>query len=153
MPPILRLVLDTNVVLDCVVFRDPAAQAIAAALESARAVAIVRDDALGELARVLAYPQFALDATAQAAAFARYCGWTESVGEPRAFYPLPACKDRDDQKFLEIARDGGASHLVTKDKALLVLARRARLRSRFEVVTPAAFASTHTPAATSSPRP
>jgi hypothetical protein len=32
---------------------------------------------------------------------------------------LPVCSDRDDQKFLELARDAGAAILVTKDKALL----------------------------------
>ena len=53
--------------------------------------------------------------------------------------PLPACRDSDDQKFLEIARDAGASHLITRDKALLKLARHRLVRERFAVLTPERF--------------
>ena len=56
---------------------------------------------------------------------------------------LPRCKDRDDQKFLELARDAGADWLVTADKALLRLARGGRLRGLFRILTPeAALAET-----------
>jgi predicted nucleic acid-binding protein len=51
---------------------------------------------------------------------------------------LPRCDDRDDQKFLELARDGGAEWLVTADKALLRLARRDKLRGLFRILTPEA---------------
>jgi predicted nucleic acid-binding protein len=37
---------------------------------------------------------------------------------------LPVCTDKDDQKFLELARDANATILITKDKALLKLARK-----------------------------
>jgi predicted nucleic acid-binding protein len=37
--------------------------------------------------------------------------------------PLPRCKDRDDQKFLELAARCDANMLVSKDKALLTAAR------------------------------
>ena len=49
---------------------------------------------------------------------------------------LPRCKDRDDQKFLELARDGSADWLVTSDKALLKLARRRKLAHLFRILTP-----------------
>lgn len=137
----LRLVLDTNVALDCLVFDDPRAQRLVALMEAKLAVAITREDCLDELARVLAYPQFALDGAAQHKAFARFAAWTRSVvpadGEIAA---LPRCRDRDDQKFLEVARDGRAAWLVTKDKALLALARRISARVSFRIVHPSALA-------------
>jgi predicted nucleic acid-binding protein len=37
---------------------------------------------------------------------------------------LPRCSDPHDQKFLELALASGADILVTKDQALLELARR-----------------------------
>ena len=37
---------------------------------------------------------------------------------------LPKCRDADDQKFLEAALAAQADFLVTKDEALLVLAKR-----------------------------
>jgi predicted nucleic acid-binding protein len=51
---------------------------------------------------------------------------------------LPVCKDRADQKFLEIARDAGASVLITKDKALLKLAALERA-GMFKVLVPEAW--------------
>jgi predicted nucleic acid-binding protein len=49
---------------------------------------------------------------------------------------LPLCRDPDDQKFLELARDCKASALVTKDRALLELARRKRRPLPFRIVRP-----------------
>ena len=48
---------------------------------------------------------------------------------------LPRCRDGDDQKFLEAARDARAEFLVTKDKALLGLA------APFRIVTPEGLAA------------
>jgi predicted nucleic acid-binding protein len=59
---------------------------------------------------------------------------------------LPVCTDRDDQKFLEIARDADAGILVTKDKALLKLARRAARENLFRIMTPEAWVKTEAPA-------
>lgn len=60
------------------------------------------------------------------------------------------CKDPDDQKFLELARDCRAGWLVTKDRGLLVFARRKYQPLPFRIVTPQQFstalssAETHT---------
>jgi len=50
---------------------------------------------------------------------------------------LPACRDPDDQKFLEAAQAAHAGFLVTKDRALLDLAQRPL---PFRIVTPQGFA-------------
>jgi predicted nucleic acid-binding protein len=49
---------------------------------------------------------------------------------------LPRCRDRDDQKFLELAFAAKASVLLTRDKALLRLAGRTRRRCGFDIVAP-----------------
>jgi len=52
---------------------------------------------------------------------------------------LPACKDPDDQKFLELAVGAGATHLLTRDRALLKMARRRGISGLLAIVTPEAF--------------
>src|SRR5262249_49349865 len=49
------------------------------------------------------------------------------------------CSDPDDQKFIDLAMSRGDCHLVTRDKALLKLARRAAQRRSVRVCTPAAW--------------
>ena len=53
---------------------------------------------------------------------------------------LPRCSDVDDQKFLELAWHAQARWLVTKDKALLVLARRKLRPAPCRIATPAGMA-------------
>jgi len=152
MPDPLRIVLDTNVVLDLLHFRDPAVAAIDAALRAGRVQAVTNAACLEELRRVLAYPEFSLDPAARAALFDRYrqiallYHGTEAdseegpeAGADGAITALPRCTDPDDQKFLELARHCGAACLVSKDKALLRLARRMARSGGFAIVAPAAF--------------
>ena len=49
---------------------------------------------------------------------------------------LPRCTDPDDQKFLALAQDAAVDWLLTRDKALLRLNRRAKLAG-FRVGSPA----------------
>jgi putative PIN family toxin of toxin-antitoxin system len=139
-----RLVLDTNVWLDWLVFGDPAAAPIRAAVAAGRAAIFIDEACAAELARVLAYPlgRRALDAAAQAAALAecrRFALPIERQGlNDEAMSPLPRCRDPDDQKFLEAAAAARADMLITKDEALLELARR-RAKPPFRIVTPQEF--------------
>jgi predicted nucleic acid-binding protein len=81
---------------------------------------------------------FALTVERQQAALAAYGAVVMQFAGPLpvAATALPRCADRDDQKFLELARDAAADWLVTADKALLKLARRDRLRGLFRILTP-----------------
>jgi len=58
---------------------------------------------------------------------------------------LPLCRDPDDQKFLEAALAARAEFLLTRDRALLELARRAGHAQRravpFRILTPEGFAA------------
>jgi putative PIN family toxin of toxin-antitoxin system len=131
----MRIVLDTNVVLDLFHWANVDAVPIMAALEAGRITALVDQRTLNELQRVLTYPQLKLSPEMIAERWARYCQRVEVVPEGEA-PPLPRCKDRDDQKFLELAARAGADLLVSKDKALLKLSGRTRLS--FRIVRPAA---------------
>jgi putative PIN family toxin of toxin-antitoxin system len=137
----LRLVLDTNVWLDWLAFDDVAI----APLKRAHAdgvIEIFSDDACTrELVAVLNYDlgKRSLDAEKQAACLAAFDALVRTA-PPRASTaevpPLPKCRDPDDQKFLELARDCSADYLVTKDKALLLLARRKVRPAPCRIVTP-----------------
>lgn len=140
-PPIPLLVLDTNVVLDWVAFGDPRVQRIVAAIERG-ALRVATDGAcLQELRRALGYAQVKLDAAAQARAFERYRARATlfEIPAPAEAMDLPLCEDPDDQKFLELAWHARASHLLTRDKALLQLAHRVAQLRRFAVLAPHAF--------------
>ncbi|WP_199242763.1 putative toxin-antitoxin system toxin component, PIN family [Vitiosangium sp. GDMCC 1.1324] len=123
-PP--RLVLDTNVVLDLLVFDDPAVRPLVQSLTAGEFTAWVDGDTLAELEYVLAYPTFELDEAARQAASERYRSLVHMATEDMVLpaQPLPRCRDRDDQKFLVLAARVGATWLVSKDKRVLSLADR-----------------------------
>jgi putative PIN family toxin of toxin-antitoxin system len=135
------LVLDTNVVLDWVVFSDAGVQPIAIAIESGRLQLATSAACLQELRRTLGYAQLRQDAPAQARAYARYAIHARVFEVPDTFaaHALPRCEDPDDQKFLELAWQVRASHLLTRDQALLKLAPRVARLGRFEIMAPQAF--------------
>ena len=138
--PLLRLVLDTNTVLALWMFRDPALEFLRLRAEAGALTLLTRDDAVEELNRVLAYRQFALDETTRTTLLADYLRRATHSPAPEAgAAPLPACRDADDQKFLEIARDGAAEALLTRDKALLRLARHRQIRECYAILTPEAW--------------
>ena len=131
-----RLVLDTNVVLDLVAFGDPGAAALRSAIEAGRVALLTSPECRAELRRVLAYPKFGLDRAAQEKAGLWFDKHAQVVEGPAATPPLPRCSDPDDQKFLDLAWAGGADFLLTKDRALLALARRVAKLGRFLVSLP-----------------
>ncbi|TSA15830.1 MAG: putative toxin-antitoxin system toxin component, PIN family [Betaproteobacteria bacterium] len=139
--PIPLLVLDTNVVLDWVAFGDPRVQPIVNAIEGGTLRAATSAACLLELRRALGYPQVKLEPAAQALAYERYVGHAAifDFAESAVSSHLPRCEDADDQKFLELAWQVRASHLVTRDNALLKLARQVASRGRFAVLAPDAF--------------
>lgn len=139
-----RIVLDTNVCLDLFVFRDPQGLALQQALHDDGLEAVTRPDCRTEWTLVLAYGKLGLDPDAQQAALAAFDELVSTIDMPvdtpvdTAVSPpqLPFCADPDDQKFLELAAASGATCLLSKDKALLKLARRTRKLGLFEIMSP-----------------
>lgn len=139
-----RVVLDSNVWIDILVFHDAATRPIHAALERGTLHAVIDARCLAELARVLDYPQFAkrsVDKQAALACVARLAATAASDAPPADAAPLPKCKDRDDQKFLELAHAAGVDWLVSKDRALLKLGKRTAREFGFRIAQPAPFAA------------
>jgi putative PIN family toxin of toxin-antitoxin system len=134
-----RVVLDTNIVLDLWLYKDAATPALLEALETQRvqwlATQVMRD----ELERVLAYTHIvkrlafsqltAEDVLAQFDAHAQLM--------PIAAKALYVCKDGDDQKFIDLAAEH-KTQLISKDKAVLTMRNRmARLGVAVGKVFPA----------------
>ncbi len=137
--PAERIVIDTNVCLDLLVFHDPRWASLLAALESGAVEAVTRADCRDEYNIVLHYAHLPLDEASRPLAAARFDQLVKVVAPDAVHVRLPICTDRDDQKFLEIARDSGASVLITKDKALLKLARKTVKEGLFRIMLPEAW--------------
>jgi len=131
-----QLVLDTNVVLDWLVFRNPGCRLLVEALETGRAhwlsTAAMRD----ELMHVLARGSLAARQPDLATIAAAHERWARMIDASSA--PTPArlrCTDPDDQKFIDLAAQLGDACLLSRDRAVLKLARRAR-EAGFAILTP-----------------
>jgi putative PIN family toxin of toxin-antitoxin system len=138
----LRLVLDTNVWLDWLVFGDPGVAPLKAAVAECRAAIFIDAACEEELERALGYDlgrKFTLDAGARGACLAECRRVAQRIeasrDDPGA--QLPVCRDADDQKFLEAALAARAEFLLTRDRALLDLA----VRAPFCILTPEDFAA------------
>ena len=136
----MKLVIDTNVVLDLLVFQDARTEALRKGLQSGQWQWIATPPMREELRHVLAYPHIAaklFQAGLQGCdVLARFDAWVSLESETeKASY---TCKDEDDQKFIDLAV-AHQTALISKDKAILCMAKRlARLSVRvMSEVTPA----------------
>lgn len=120
------LVIDTNVVLDWLLFDDPRARALADAVTARRVRWMASLAMRTEIERVLARgiasrPGHATDAIVES-----FDRWAVRVDQ--ASGPLSRslrCSDGDDQKFIDLALQANASALISRDRAVLRLARAA----------------------------
>ncbi|HEY0822488.1 MAG TPA: putative toxin-antitoxin system toxin component, PIN family [Ramlibacter sp.] len=121
----MQLVLDTNIVLDLLVFGDPAVQDVSAGLLSGTLLWLSTAEMREELRRVLDYPKLAPrvahhrgGAVPVLAEFDRHV----RLVEPALKAPL-TCGDPDDQKFIDLA----VAHrciLLSKDREVLRMRKR-----------------------------
>jgi uncharacterized protein len=141
----LRVVLDTNVWVDWLVFDDPTIAAIKTAAVSGAAQIFIDDHCAHELETVLAreLTKKPLPATDREAwrRLVHYSGKLQGAAtscgsDEQSAAALPTCRDPDDQKFLELADDCRADLLITRDRELLILGRRKSKPLPFRVVTP-----------------
>ncbi|MBK1683261.1 putative toxin-antitoxin system toxin component, PIN family [Rhodoferax fermentans] len=124
-PVVAPVVLDTNIVLDLLLFQDPATLTLRAELAGNRLQWIATVPMRDELARVLTYPYIVkslqhhgISATEVLAGFDAQA--QIHVAAPRA---SAVCKDADDQIFIDLAVDHQAC-LLSKDKAVLCMKKR-----------------------------
>lgn len=136
-----RIVLDTNVCLDLFVFHDPRWAELHQALRDGTVEAVTRHDCRTEWLIVLTYPHLPLTDESRIRTIAEFDSVIACIvpNKECAEIPLPVCRDPDDQKFLELSRDANADVLITKDKALLKLARRTAKAGLFTIMPPEAW--------------
>jgi uncharacterized protein len=134
----LRFVFDTNVVIDWLVFNDNYLRRLRERINGGEILVLRNELALSELTRVLGYGALKLPPARQVEVRSHYLAQTDEVAMPPGFATnslllperFPQCRDRDDDAFLALAFHSRATALITRDKALLKLKKRAR---RFEV--------------------
>ena len=123
------LILDTNIILDLFVFNDPdlasSKPALLAGLEKKQLNWIATADMRIELERVLTYPKitprmafYQVSAEDVLGKFDKLATLVDSA--PKAKW---ACKDPDDQRFIDLAVQYQAT-LLSKDQAVLCMAKR-----------------------------
>lgn len=119
------LVIDTNVALDLLVFKDPATAELRDALAAGQVVWLATQAMRDELERVLGYPKLAARVTYHQcntpqvlAAMDRLCRWEAPA--PKA--PV-TCPDADDQKFIDLALAHRAA-LLSKDQHITGMRKR-----------------------------
>jgi putative PIN family toxin of toxin-antitoxin system len=119
------VILDTNILLDILVFDDQRAHPLRAALSNQELDALVTDETLDELIDVISRPQFSLDKQKQAEILLQWRMWSRLVKQSDLQIAPWKCKDRDDQVFINLAFSYKPSTLISKDKLVLKLAKRA----------------------------
>ena len=130
-----RAVLDTNVLLDLWLFDDPSVRTLRAKIEAGSLRPLRSAECDAEFAEVIGRERFGLDGASRQCLLDRWMQCSERIVRVA---PAPfACADPDDQKFLDAAFTAGADWLLTRDKALLKLARRAQVTG-LRIATPAA---------------
>jgi len=120
-----RVVLDTNIVLDAFVFDDPATRPLKSALAALQLEWIATKAMRDELARVLCYPKIvprmAFYQVTASHVLAQFDGQATLVDTaPKA---KVTCRDPDDQKFIDLAVSHQAL-LLSKDQAVLCMHKR-----------------------------
>lgn len=135
----MRAVFDTNVLVSAALLpRSVPRRALSAALGAGRVLASAVT--LAELHEVLTRPRFDRRAPLEGR-MEFFAAVVLLVEEVDTSTPVAACRDPDDDKFLEVAVNGRATHVVTGDQDLLVL----HPFRGIPIVTPAAFLAEITP--------
>jgi len=114
-----RIVFDTNTLISHLLLPDSLpAKAVRKGLNEGRI--IVSEDTLSELAEVISRSKFDRYISIEdRQEFFRYFG--RVVEKVEIIRRIKKCRDPKDDKFLELAINGNATHIITGDRDLLVL--------------------------------
>ena len=143
MNAIVRVVLDTNVVLSALVFRGGVASQVRQAWQRGLVLPLASRATVQELVRVLAYPKFRLSQAEQDELLADYLPYAETVRIPQPPPPVPDCRDMLDLPFMHLAVAGKAQVLVSGDHDLLAIAAEFERASTCPIVPLDVFCQTY----------
>ena len=122
----IRVVLDTNIVLDWLVFADASATAVGNAIKTGSLTWLTTPRMHAELRAVLSRPLSTRWESARELALTIDLSRLAMVcTEPAAAERSLTCRDASDQVFIDLAREHGPAVLLTRDRALLALRRHA----------------------------
>jgi len=136
MPP--KAVIDTQVVMDWLVFGEPSVLPLAQALRTGSLRWVGSPPMRAELLHVLGRGVAAgrrPDIQSIEAAFEQWCS---PVHEPSPPAVRLMCRDPDDQMFIDLAIAQHCAWLISRDRAVLALAKRARAFG-LSILTPQAW--------------
>ena len=119
-PP--RMVIDTNRVLSALVSTQGRLTPLRHTWQGTRCQPLLSSVTATELIRVLSYPKFKLSAGEQQELLADYLPYCTTVRMPTKPPATPACRDKFDLPFLQLAVVDKANFLVSGDQDLLSLA-------------------------------
>lgn len=131
------LILDTNAWLDWLVFADPDTRYLSEQFERGALTFPASPSGRSEFIDVISRDKFRLDQNQQIDCVERYdriCVLLPTARDAGRDTRL-RCSDPDDQQFLELAIGANAGWLLTRDRALLKLARRAWRDHRFRITS------------------
>jgi predicted nucleic acid-binding protein len=120
------VVLDTQVVLDWLVFGDAAVAPLALAVQRGDVRWIATAPMHAELMHVLGRGVAADWRPDAGEVSRRFLRWSERCEPAPRAAPALRCRDPDDQMFIDLAAAAAARWLFTRDHALLALRRPAR---------------------------
>lgn len=137
----MRLVLDTHVWMDLLMFEQPRLLLLGQALEAGGMQVLATEPMLEEFAHVIARPVFKLDPERVGLLCAKQ---RERVTLQRVAPDcrLP-CTDRDDQMFIDLAVAARVDWLMSRDRALLRLRKAAGRRHALRIGSPEDWLAAH----------
>ncbi|MEJ6008273.1 PIN domain-containing protein, partial [Paucibacter sp. AS339] len=135
-------VIDTQVVMDWLVFKNPAVDPIVERVESGAlrwlGLMNMREEMLHVLGRGIA-SSYGPDLDYIVRMFEQHCQIVTSVPPPAVRL---VCRDKDDQMFIDLALASGSRWLISRDRAVLALAKRAA-KVGLEILTPEKWIHLH----------
>jgi uncharacterized protein len=115
-----RVVVDSNVLISAVLQTTDTPAGVLHTLQDRAAILLMSDETEGELHRRLMHAKF--DRYVSAQLRRRFLSQLDALSERISIANRPmGCRDRDDDKFLELAVLGDADCIITGDEDLLVM--------------------------------
>jgi putative PIN family toxin of toxin-antitoxin system len=119
------VVLDTNILLDIMVFNDDRAADLKQAILSRSIKPIASQKTLAELVDVISRPHFKLSQAMQVEILQQWHSVISLLDDSQLASAPWKCQDQDDQIFLDLAYQLRPAILISKDKAVLEIASQA----------------------------
>ena len=138
-----RIVLDTNVLISALLFRNGRLRNLRLVWQAGHVQPVVSTATSAELLRVLNYKKFKLDSGDVQEALALYIPYvaTHSIdSHANAFLGhVPFCSDPKDQMFLDLAQTANVEYLISGDEDLLRMDDPLCKHLTFRIISPRAL--------------